>query len=152
MVQIPILLRLFTVTQNAKRYKLGAKPKLNSHWGDWYESDCSGYVRWLLYHASLRKLKLPAGSVLQHDYIKQLKWEPCNYIKSAGKRDNILRIAFLRPRTGKPGHVWLILNGKTIECFAGVGVGQRNWNAAPLRNASGCYIVPISSYNGDGNG
>src|SRR5918994_1928183 len=75
-------------------YKFGAKPLLNKEPEDVKAADCSGFVRYLLYHVS-----------------------------------------------DKPRHVWMILNGQTIESHGRTtGPNRRPWDLPKLRdNAHSCF-------------
>jgi hypothetical protein len=61
---------------------------------------------------------------------------------NAGLEDGRLRIAFIATKPGHVGHVWLILNGKTIESWGGHGPGRRSWNVKALRErVTSCYVL-----------
>lgn len=123
------------------KYKYGAKPKLGAIAGvDFHESDCSGYVRWLLYGATHGKIKLASGSWHQQQWCKK-NLTPVAY-STAQLKDSQLRIAFIPTAKNQVGHVWLVASGQTIECYGGHGAGRRPWNTPVLKNnCKSCYIV-----------
>ena len=125
------------------KYKLDAKPAMGAIPGaDFTVSDCSGFVRWLIDGATAGMVTPPDGSWNQHDWCIQQKFKSDEYLQVAGLGDNRLRIAFINPAGGEPGHVWLILNGQTIECCGGRGVCRRPWNTAVLRlDVAACYVL-----------
>jgi len=103
--------------------------------------DCSGYVQYVLYKTTYGNVKIPQGSWKQKKYFFDNAFVPVNYIENAGKRDNIVRIAFRDAKRGlnekgekvrlKAGHVWFIYNGMTHECtkiFGNNGPASIPWN------------------------
>jgi hypothetical protein len=111
---------------------------------DFKASDCSGFVRWILAYAVTMKhaLILPMGSYYQNDWCKSQGFKLSKYSDVAGLNDNRLRIAFIKPDSDHHGHVWLILNGRTMECYGGVGVGRRKWDCGVLfRGVDSCYVL-----------
>lgn len=92
--------------------------------------DCSGYVRFVLYKASGGKVDCSpnGGSWWQNEWCKE-KLTAIGYdAATAGASDGKLRIAFYKPAKGV-GHVWLVLNGKTLESYGGHGVGRKTWDS-----------------------
>lgn len=125
-----------------KKYRLGNKPHLDKTITEWATSDCSGYVRWLLYQVADSHPKIPLGSWNQAEWCRGEKFKLTSYEKHAGLKDNRLRIAFIKPKLGKSGHVWLILNGYTIECYGGHGCGRRPWDTPVLYdNVYACFVL-----------
>jgi hypothetical protein len=127
-------------------YRLGHKPRaMCSDCSKAFPSgvDCSGYVRWLLVQGGLKSF--PNGSTVQRRWCEWAGWKRSNYRLNAMWRDKRLRIAFIRPNRLRPGHVWLVWNGQTMESFSGRGVGSRSW-ASPglLARVSDCFIVPTT--------
>lgn len=121
------------------RYGLGAKARpLAIQAAQLVAIDCSGFVRWAIYHASVAwinahgdhaayPLIIPDGSVVQHDWIDSAGFRRCELVDGR-LLDDQLRIAFLRPRDGGGiGHVMLLQNGYTLESFGGTGPGRRKW-------------------------
>lgn len=114
-------------------YSLGAKANpLSQQAGSIAALDCSGFVRWALYHASLlwktgMPLVIPDGSVQQHDWCDAQRMESCP-IAEGKQSDGILRIAFLSPKDGGGvGHVMLIQDGFTLESHGHKGPDRRRW-------------------------
>jgi hypothetical protein len=101
-------------------------------------SDCSNYSRYLIYQAS--GITIPDGSSNQCDWFNTKGFKKTDYSNCANK-DNILRIAFLTDQANGQRHVWLVLNGQTMECYGAHGVGSRMWNANPLRNSVNAYVI-----------
>lgn len=125
------------------KYKLGAKPGLHDEPGiDFKLSDCSGFVRWLLFKGTDGKTTLPDGSWIQETWCDNEGFNKNPYASVADNKDDYLRVAFIKAYRGKVGHIWLIHNGKTIECYGGVGVGRRPWNTKTLlKEVSDCYTI-----------
>jgi hypothetical protein len=125
------------------KYRLGSKPKLGTMPGVYFKtSDCSGFVGWLLYGASHGKVTLRTGSWYQRKWCDDEGFKKVKYSEVAKLKDSRLRIAFIRPESGKIGHVWLVINGQTIECYGGHGVGRRPWDTKVLMdNVSDCYVL-----------
>ena len=131
----------FAHTVGRVKYKLGAKPALGSDSTTFVLSDCSGFVRWALDRASLT---LPDGSATQHEWcaahLPEVRY------KDAGTSANPARlfIAFIAPGKGI-GHVWLLYEGKSLECSGHRGVNSRPWDTPVLaRNVSACYELPTT--------
>jgi hypothetical protein len=100
--------------------------------------DCSGLTRYLIYQATDRQLILPQGSWHQHDWCRTKKLERVDY-GTAARYDGWLRIAFI-PVKYKFRHVWLILNGRTIESHGRKGPNRRPWDTPILKKyVSDCY-------------
>ena len=134
------LIRIMEATIGSCKYKLGAKPSLSLAAELIKESDCSGYVRYVLYHTTQPIIRLPEGSWYQEQWCR---WnlQGCPY-EDAAKDDSIVRIAFIPPQGKKPGHVWLICNSRTIECYGKVGAGRRKWNnTALISRKPRCFVV-----------
>jgi cell wall-associated NlpC family hydrolase len=127
------------------KYKLGVKPAVSTKLCDVTTADCSGWVRWLMYHAA--GVELPQGSWFQKEWFDTRNFKKSDYKIVAACKDNRLRVAFFDPDKSGVGHIWLILNGKTIECYSGQGVGRRRWNNSTLmKRVAHCYVVsdPLS--------
>lgn len=133
-------------------YLLGAKPSLDALPASIRNSDCSGWFRYLLYHASLHALTLPEGSVEQHEWCIDQSLQQVNYL-SVGEISSRLLACFIDPATspGGIGHVFLSHGGQTLECYGGHGVGRRAWNA-PIEGGRtnlayacrACFVLPIA--------
>ena len=101
--------------------------------------DCSGFVRYVLYHSSDQQLKIHAGSWHQEEWCKSTLLAKVDY-STAANSDGWLRIAFLPKKNGKPRHVWFVLNGLTIESRGGKGPDRRAWDTPVLKkNAHACF-------------
>jgi cell wall-associated NlpC family hydrolase len=124
------------------KYRLGAKPRMGAVPGkDFTSADCSGFVRWLVNAATSGQTTLPDGSVCQHDWCKAQGFQAVPY-SDAAKSDSVLRVAFMAPAGKDPGHVWLIINGRTVESYGGHGPGRRAWDTPVLkRRASACFVL-----------
>jgi hypothetical protein len=121
-------------------YGWGSKaPSLSCDTSKIHRLDCSGFVRYLLYQASDSQLLLPDGSYIQHDWCKHSGLARVDY-SSASANDGWLRIAFIPPAKHHAGHVWLILNGLTLESHGGKGPDRRAWNSKVLKTGvRDCY-------------
>ena len=121
------------------RYSMGAKPPLESEPsrkkgpGKFTVSDCSGFVRWLLWRASGGTVKLPMGSWQQRKWFQDRRFMEIPYL-DCSKKDGRLRIAFFNPTKNRAGHAWLCVSGMTIECYGCYGVGRRSWDKAVLKS------------------
>jgi hypothetical protein len=106
--------------------------------------DCSGFVRYVIYQATSGHVVMPDGSWIQNDWCKAKHFERVKYATAAGN-DGWLRIAFLPPKPGHAGHVWLILNGKTMESHGHKGPHRRPWDTKVLKSqAKDCYKVAMT--------
>jgi hypothetical protein len=134
--------RFDTKFTSTVKYLFGAKPKLGSIPGIAFNrADCSGFVRWLIDSATEHKNIMPDGSWNQWQWCKQQGFKETSYL-NCGLKDNRLRIAFMRAKDGEAGHVWLIVNGLTIESYGGHGTGRRKWNTSILlREVDACYVL-----------
>lgn len=130
------------------RYEMGAKPPsvLKVPIGT-MKCDCSGYARWLLYHATHGALLLPDGSWNEYAALLADGFKPsaaANTVLHDGHVRVCVHIADERDETG---HIWIVLNGRTYECYGGHGVGSRNWNALLSSSyrldqlATHCYVL-----------
>jgi len=136
----------FGVCKGRVKYRLGAKPSFNDQPGhDFFKSDCSGFVRWLLFEATGGLVKLDEGSWHQRAWCDNHGFKLTDYILNASVKDGRLRIAFISPPNG---HVWLVLDGKTYECYSGKGVGSRSWDSrieggksSLARAVDFCYVL-----------
>jgi hypothetical protein len=136
-------------------YGLGAKADIKDHWNprsrgtldtpveDIDHIDCSGFIRYLIYHCSDTRYKLPDGSQ------NQLKWCEDNNLHvvnnysdaNAYMNDHRLFISFIKPFNngcGPVGHVWLAsqidkdISADTMESHSPNGVSSRPWNYRTL--------------------
>lgn len=145
-IQRPTLVHLIKCSVGRARYRLGAKPKMEAIPGTpgFLVADCSGYVRWLLYNLGIKDV--PDGSWNQEKWCITRKFKPTSYA-NAGLKDDRLRIAFISAKAGTPGHVWLTINGQTIESCGGVGTTRRPWDTPTIKQkVAACYVLtePLS--------
>jgi hypothetical protein len=136
------LMRFHNAADGVVKYHLGSKPKIGAMPGAFHISDCSGYVRALLAFATSNEVTPPDGSWYQQEWCKKQEFKATDYHTVAALGDNRLRIAFINASKGKVGHVWLLLNGQTLECCGGKGVCRRPWNTAVLKSeVDACYVL-----------
>jgi len=123
------------------KYELGAKARILSRQAAEITSlDCSGFVQYVVFKVC--GLTIPEGSVQQREWLEKLKYHRVSYAQTARLRDGVLRLAFIPPSAGKHGHVWFVLNGRTIECYSGGGVNNRAWWTPKLKNAvTACFEI-----------
>lgn len=144
MIDLAKLKLLVAKTEGKCPYKLGAKWLIGADSADCIGKpvDCSGYVRWLL--ARCGWTKFPDGSQVQWAYCEALGLHKLDHyadLRYAQHDPSRVFIAFKRATKSGHGHVWLVLEGQTIESYGGVGVGRRPWNRLE-RYAVACYEVP----------
>jgi len=123
------------------KYKLGAKPALKTTPEAITKSDCSGFVRYLMYNATdgAAEIGTGGGTWWQNKWCEDQMLEEVDY-STAANNDGILRIAFIHGSKKKVGHVWLILGGQTIESHGGVGADRRSWDTPKLKaGVDVCY-------------
>ena len=138
------LLRLHGSVAGRVRYVFGAKarplcggPEALSH-----GVDCSGYVRWLMFHCSGVGYTFPDGSALQAEWCHKQGFKSTNYRLNGGWKDGRLRLCAYRPKGKRAGHVWLTLNGQTIESAGGKGPTRRSWlTPVLLERVETCYVL-----------
>jgi cell wall-associated NlpC family hydrolase len=125
------------------KYELGAKAGVLSRQSAEIASlDCSGFVQYVIFKTC--GLTIPEGSVQQRDWLQKQGYRRVSYAQTARLRDGILRLAFFPPVAGKRGHVWFVLNGKTIECYSGKGVNSRAWWTPKLKNnVAACFEIGV---------
>jgi cell wall-associated NlpC family hydrolase len=113
------------------------KPPLGSSPDSWVKSDCSGFVRWILYGAF--KITVPDGSANQHQWCEKKALKEVKYSAVGPLSDSVLRIAFIAPSSGY-GHVWLVCSGETIESHSPNGPSRRPWDTPVLKNnCTACF-------------
>jgi len=104
--------------------------------------DCSGYVRWLMFHCSKAGYAFPDGSTLQADWCRKQGFKATSYRLNGGWKDGRLRLCAYRPKGKRAGHVWLTLNGQTIESAGGRGPTRRSWLTPVLYSrCETCYVL-----------
>jgi len=137
----------YAVGKDAKTGKLKGKARNSADPSKISKLDCSGYVKYMLYNASEGKLSLSGGSYMQNQWCKDSGLKSHDYAKTAGKADNVLRLGYFKKKKGgKYGHIWLVLNGKTLESHGGKGVNRRPWNTKVLMdNVTHCYELAATT-------
>ena len=148
MIDLKLLHELHKKCAGRVKYKLGAKVPLTTDSADIKRIDCSGYSRWILARASNQALRMPDGSQVQLDWVRDQGWRKLakyadvEYAKNDGSR---LFIAFLSPKPGNswPRHVWLVRYAMTMESCGSRGVTSRPWDNVNLRGCKDCFEIPV---------
>jgi hypothetical protein len=124
------------------RYRLGAKARPVEEPGvDFNVLDCSGFLDWLINRATHGVVDLPAGSWFENKWFAEHGFAKVPYLDCA-KVDDRLRLGCFPARDGIPGHIWLVINGLTIECCGGKGVCRRPWDTSVLfKKVFSCYLL-----------
>ena len=113
-------------------YGFGSKdPNPGSGKVDFSEIDCSGFVRTLLMFAGNGTLDdFPDGSYTQGDWLAAKGLKP-TLASNGGNTDGYLRCYVHHPDSlDGTGHVWLTVNGHTVESCGGRGPCERHWNTS----------------------
>ena len=120
-------------------YQMGGKVKLSAEPSDIKAIDCSGFTRYLINRVTDGQVTPVDGSDEQNAWCKKHKLLAQTYSHVAGLSDGCLRIAFMpRPH----GHVWLVMDGMTIESHGGKGPHRRTWSTPILtRSVKTCYVL-----------
>ena len=129
------------------KYGMGKKAQLHAEPSEIKAIDCSGFTRYLMHKVSDGRIKMVDGSNEQNAWCKKKQLQAERY-NQASVNDNLLRIAFI-PRVYKDGkvvragHVWLILNGETLESHGkDIGPDRRPWDTPVLKNrVKTCYVL-----------
>lgn len=127
-------------------YGLGSKaPSLDSEPGTGFKRiDCSGFVRWLIWKASGRTVRMPDGSWIQHEWIREHGFKQSTV--EAGKLlDGRVRVAIMTPHGGGVGHIALIHNGRTMESHGGKGPDRRPWTGNGWQAKCSVYVLADAS-------
>lgn len=142
---------LLTVTQRlidrGVGYEMGAKaPSLSADTSAIAKLDCSGFAEYALWKAAepgTTATDIQEGSVVEHDWIAAQGFKPST-VAAAALDDGVLRIAFLAPQGGEPGHVMLVLGGKTLESHGGKGVDRRVWDPEQHPFMARCAVYVLT--------
>jgi len=135
------LVTFLSNTVGCVTYDFGSKPRLTMSSTDFKVSDCSGFVRKMVFYITGGLISIPQGSSLQNNFCKNQGFQSCLY-SDCNQLDGKLRIAFMNRECSEPGHVWLVLNGQTIECAGGKGACRRPWdNKILAKKVDACYIL-----------
>ena len=138
------LLRLHGAVAGRVKYVFGAKarPLCGGPEALAKGVDCSGYVRWLMYHCSKAGYAFPDGSTLQAEWCKRQGFKSTSYRLNGGWKDGRLRLCAYRPKGKRAGHIWLCLNGATIESAGGRGPTRRSWlTPVLLARCETCFVL-----------
>jgi hypothetical protein len=127
-----LLIECMKHTMRRVTYSYGAKaPSLDCDSSAFDKIDCSGYIRWIIYRATHGAVTMPDGSVNQHSWCHGQGFRTCAY-RDCAAMDSRVRIAFIPQSKLHPGHIWLVVNGQTIESRGGKGPSRRPWNTKRL--------------------
>ena len=124
-------------------YGLGAKIRAGQVPGrDFQAVDCSGFVREALRRSTNLGNRFPDGSVVQHDWVRAQGFPRVDRADGQ-RRDNAVRIAFLRPQDTRSGigHVVLLHNAATLESHGGVGPDSRPWSMEGWQSKAFVYLM-----------
>lgn len=129
-------------------YAMGAKARtLHAEPADIPALDCSGFTRYLIFQATDGQVHLPDGSDEQNTWCVRQHLRPDSYAHVAGLGDGTLRIAFIpreykNGRLHRAGHVWLLVDGRTLESHGSKGPDRRDWNCSRLTGrVKTCYAL-----------
>jgi hypothetical protein len=127
-------------------YELGAKADpLSLQAGQFDSIDCSGFVRWAIYHATDHQLVIPDGSYNQHAWVQEQGFKP-SVFEDGFLKDGAIRIAFLNPQDGGGvGHVMFINYGETCESHGGHGPDFRGWGSEEFMAKCHLYVLVAPS-------
>lgn len=148
-VDIPYLLHLMALCVAAGvRYLMGGKAHdLMAVPLDTSAIDCSGFARWLLYHATRGALLLPDGSCLE-DHALALDAFKSTDPANCALHDGHVRVCIhLADDKDGTGHIWIVINGVTYELHGGRGVSSRAYNVMLSSGyrldelATHCYVL-----------
>lgn len=125
-------------------YKLGAKIAPLAQMDGIDAVDCSGFVRWLIYHATNKKLTIPDGSFYQQEWCEEAGFKVST---DGGAKDGAIRIAFLPKIGNSERHVALIHDGFTMESHGGVGPNRRAWGSQSWMRKTKVFVLtpPVSA-------
>lgn len=121
------------------KYDLGAKAKFTTPIEKIKFIDCSGFIRWNIYHATENHIQIPDGSWIQRDWLLKQSSIPGSVIHRVNDYDTVnkdsdkLYIATMNPMGKKAGHIWFVNDGFTMESWGGSGPDERLWNTPILR-------------------
>ncbi len=138
------MLRMHGSVEGRVPYVFGAKPRPLTGGPEALARgvDCSGYVRWLMFHCSSVRYLFPDGSTHQAEWCRERGFKNTSYRLNAGWKDGRLRLCFYRPKGRRAGHVWFVLNGQTIESAGGRGPTRRSWLTPVLYSrCEECYVL-----------
>jgi len=113
---------------NHVAYGFGSKdPHPGSGKIDFTEIDCSGWVRTLLMYACEGTMNgMPDGSYTQGEWLASKGFKPTTRDTGLLSDDHIRCFVHHPDGLDETGHIWLTMNGHTVESFGSHGPGQRN--------------------------
>lgn len=138
-VNRPLLVEAINATVGKVKYQWGAKPHIDSLPGSFTKADCSGFVRWLLHYITEGEFTIPEGTWAESKYFAAQGFKKTAFANTA-LMDDRLRVCVFTQRGDVPGHIWLTVNGLTIESYGGKGVGRRKWNTL-AKHKPACYVL-----------
>ncbi|RYH08194.1 hypothetical protein [Tropicimonas sp. IMCC6043] len=102
--------------------------------------DCSGFFEYIIYHTTIGRHDIPAGSRRQWSWLRDNGYTEVDYATYAPRNDDVVRAGFRaaehrrdhegRRVRSRAGHVWMVINGATYESTTAVGndgVCSLNW-------------------------
>lgn len=131
-------------------YKFGGKdPRPGQGLIDYTSGiDCSGFVRTLLMYASNGVLdEIPDGSWNEDTFFADQgfkKGDDSDYNADAMNSDGLVRVAVHRANgrgNDSTGHIWIVVNGHTVESYGGHGPGERAWDTQKLLDIVDDFFV-----------
>lgn len=109
--------------------------------------DCSGFVRAAILYATHGKTLMPDGSWNQNDWLEKQGfkyWEGTHYNTLCALHDGHVRVCLHRAGEGgeKWGHIWIVVNGASMESHGGRGPGTRPYDTPTLKRiVNDIYVV-----------
>jgi hypothetical protein len=77
--------------------------------------DCSGFIKYVVQRTTFSHQSMPAGSHQQETWCRN-RLVVCDYATDAASQDGSVLIAFRDRTRTLIRHVWLVINGWTVEC------------------------------------
>ncbi len=150
-----ISLRKWVRTMN-HALTLGVKYGFGSKFGDitmWTPPekrvDCSGFIRWGIYHASGGTVTAPDGSWNQKEWCIKEGFQRVHYDAARTDRRGFVYLAGYSPKKWRAGHIWFCRNGISWESHGGKGIAVRNASTLVLRRRSEWCFLLSSDVGGD---
>ena len=106
--------------------------------------DCSGELRWLVFHLTGGRDVFPDGSAAQHEFCDKVGFKkslPLDLTLSGG----VLRAAFLTPQSQRDGigHALLAINGATYESHGSAGPSSRSCASLGFLDHLLVYVLSV---------
>lgn len=107
--------------------------------------DCSGYARAILdYATNMGTSAMPDGSWGEDEFFNHAGFKVTDYAECANS-DGLVRLCVHRPggRGGDAtGHVWLCVNGHTVESCGGQGPFEQPWDTQwYVDHVDDCFVL-----------